>query len=51
MNDIICHCFGYTRKDIRDDIEAHGISTIMQRIIGEKKNNVCRCAERHPRKR
>jgi hypothetical protein len=48
MNQQICYCFGYTIADLERDVKKHGRSTIMARIIAEKKAGGCRCAEKHP---
>ena len=35
---LICYCFGYTEEDmIRDVLENKGASTILARILNEKK--------------
>ena len=38
MESIVCHCFGYTTSDIQRDVMMHGKSTIMDKIIAQKKN-------------
>jgi hypothetical protein len=48
MNQQICYCFGYTIADLERDVKKHGRSTIMARIIAEKKAGGCRCAEKNP---
>ncbi len=50
-NTLVCYCFGYTEKDIRDDYHANGQSLIMKEIMAEKKAGACRCAEKNPRGR
>lgn len=37
MQDLICYCFGYTALDIEQDISENGRSTLMERIVAEKK--------------
>ena len=40
MNELVCHCFGYTVRDIEQDLAAHGRSTLIERIaqlVREKK--------------
>jgi hypothetical protein len=50
MKRLVCWCFGYTGEDIeRDMLENAGRSTIMERIIAEKKAGACRCAEKNPK--
>jgi hypothetical protein len=48
MEGTVCFCFGYSAADIRADVRAHGHSTIMARILAEKKGGNCRCAEKNP---
>lgn len=50
-NALICHCFGYRRQDIEADLQQHGRSTIMERILAEKRRGGCRCTETNPRGR
>lgn len=46
---LICHCFGYTEEDIiRDVIENNGGSSILERIMSEKKKGTCNCKFNHP---
>ena len=35
--DKICYCFNYTAEDILNDFQENGKSTIMARIMNEKK--------------
>ncbi len=51
MDERVCFCFGYSAADIRADVLAHGRSTIMERILAEKKNGCCHCAEKNPKGR
>lgn len=51
MSEIICYCFSYTDDDIREDLQRHGRSTILERITEEKKQGGCRCAEANPKGR
>ncbi len=51
MQELICYCFGYSAADIERDIAENGKSTIMERIVAEKKIGGCQCATRHPRGR
>jgi hypothetical protein len=44
----ICYCFGFFEEDIRIDAERNGRSTIMEKIMAEKKADACRCAETNP---
>ncbi len=49
MSELICHCFGYTKEDIIQDVIRNGHSTIYKRIISENKSGDCRCAEINPK--
>ncbi|WP_421901082.1 hypothetical protein [Maridesulfovibrio sp.] len=51
MSGLICHCFGYTSDDIQKDVIENGKSTIFERIMAEKKNGACHCAETNPKVR
>ena len=51
MDNIICHCFGYTGEDIKKDVIEHGRSLIMEKIIAEKKTGGCDCANLNPKGR
>lgn len=51
MNDLICYCFEYTRKDIEDDLRKNGHSLMMQKIQAEKKLDSCQCATKNPKGR
>lgn len=51
MEDLICYCFSYTVSDIERDIVENGKSTIMDRILLEKKNGGCQCATKNPKGR
>lgn len=46
--ELICYCFGYTVADIKVDAIRNGRSTILERIIREKHDGACRCAETNP---
>jgi bacterioferritin-associated ferredoxin len=48
MSEIICHCFGHTDADIREDARKHGRSTIAETIAAAKRFGQCRCAEKNP---
>ena len=46
---LICYCFGYSEEDIISDVmENKGISSIMERILNEKKKVTCNCRFNHP---
>jgi len=51
MDQQICYCFGYSVADLEKDIEQHGRSTIMARIMAEKKAGACQCADKNPKGR
>jgi hypothetical protein len=44
----ICYCFGFTRKDIEDEIAASGRSTVGERISAEVKQGNCACEVKNP---
>lgn len=49
---LICYCFGYTEEDIiRDVFENKGGSSILERIMVEKKKGTCNCKFNHPQGR
>lgn len=48
---LICYCFNYTAEDIQKDLDEHGQSTIMTRIMQEKKNGKCNCGSTNPKGR
>lgn len=50
-NEILCYCFGFTRKDIMDDLRQHGTSTLLTKITNAKLSGKCRCVDTHPEKR
>ncbi len=51
-NELVCHCFGYTREDIEKDYtDSNGHSTILERIAFEKKAGQCDCAQKNPKGR
>ncbi len=44
----LCYCFGITRKDVRDEIERGGKSTVAERIKAEVKAGNCACEVKNP---
>jgi len=48
---LVCYCFGYTVDDIKNDFVENGHSTIMDRIINEKKDGNCHCETTNPKRR
>lgn len=51
MRDLVCFCFGYTASDIERDVVENNKSTIVDRIVSEKKAGGCQCAARNPKGR
>lgn len=50
--ELVCYCFGYTKKDIEKDyIDNDGRSMIYERIASEKKAGKCDCVQQNPRGR
>jgi hypothetical protein len=50
-SDLICYCFGYTRRDIEQDFLKNGRSLILEKISAEKKTGGCDCAAKNPKGR
>lgn len=48
---LICYCFNYTADDIKNNLNENGHSTIMTRIMQEKKNGKCNCLTTNPKGR
>jgi hypothetical protein len=48
-NDLVCYCFGYTKKDIEQDYLKQGRSMILERIAAEKRAGRCDCAQKNPK--
>jgi hypothetical protein len=49
MREIVCHCFGYTAEDIKEDALENGRSTILARIVAEKAAGGCHCSVKNPK--
>jgi len=47
-NDLICYCFKYTKKDIEEDFNKNGFSTILEKIKKEKSIGGCNCEVKNP---
>lgn len=50
-DDLVCYCFGYTKKDIENDLNRNGQSHIYEKIVREKKTGGCNCALKNPKGR
>jgi len=50
-DDLVCYCFGYTKKDIEKDYLDNGRSMIADKITFEKKAGKCDCAQKNPKGR
>ncbi len=48
MNEMICHCFGHTRRDIERDALLNGRSLILEAILAAKRTGGCQCAQKNP---
>jgi hypothetical protein len=49
VKNLICYCCGYSEEDIiRDVIENRGASSILEKILNEKKKGACNCKCNHP---
>jgi len=44
----VCYCFGFTRKNIQDELVARGRSTIVEEITREVKAGNCACEVKNP---
>jgi hypothetical protein len=44
----VCYCFGFTRKDIQEEIAETGHSTVANRISAEVKAGNCACEVKNP---
>jgi hypothetical protein len=44
----VCYCFGFTRKDIEDEIAETGRSTVADRITAEVVAGRCACEVKNP---
>ena len=51
MHGMLCYCFRYTESDIEKDIRLNGKSTILERILCEKKAGACQCSVKNPKGR
>lgn len=49
MSEQVCYCFNYTTQDIREDIDTNGKSTIIEKIMEEKKRGGCQCNTKNPK--
>ena len=50
MNEKICYCFNYTKKDIIEDYQKkNGESTILLRVQEEKKKGKCQSHIKNPK--
>ena len=50
--DIVCYCFQYSKQDIENDYLTHdGRSTILERIVQEKRESGCNCVNTNPKGR
>ena len=47
--DKVIFVFNYTLDDIKTDFEPHGKSSILGKIIREKRVNGCDCAHKNPK--
>ncbi len=50
-NDLVCHCFHFTRGQIEKDYVDNAHSTILEKIRNEKKAGGCDCARKNPKGR
>lgn len=50
-DETICFCFGYTKRDIADDLVKNGRSLILDKIVSEKAKGGCLCSLTNPKGR
>jgi hypothetical protein len=50
-DDLVCYCFGYTKRDIEKEYLDNGRSLIYEKIVFEKKAGGCNCTKKNPEKR
>jgi copper chaperone CopZ len=50
-DDLVCFCFGHTRNDIEKDYIENSQSTILTKIVSEKRSGGCDCANKNPKGR
>jgi len=51
MSKQVCFCFGYSERELEQDVIAHGKSTIIEKITAEKKAGCCQCEIKNPKGR
>lgn len=51
IDDLVCFCFGHTRRNIEEDYLAYGQSTILTHILADKKADRCECSVKNPKGR
>ena len=51
MSSMVYYCFGYTASDIEEDVRLNGKSTILEKILSEKKAGACQCSVKNPKGR
>ena len=44
----LCYCFGFTRRDVSDEIRSTGKSTVAMRIAAEVEAGRCACEMKNP---
>lgn len=49
IDDVFCHCYEYTKKDIEQDYRKNKQSTILEKIAAEKKAELCNRARKNPK--
>ena len=51
MENLICYCFNHTVSDIVSDVSRNDKSTILEKILSEKKAGACQCSVKNPKGR
>jgi len=44
----LCYCFGYSREDVRRDIETAGITSVPDKIKAAVQRGFCACEAKNP---
>jgi CopZ-like zinc binding protein len=44
----LCYCFGYSRADVRREMEEHGRTEVLQRVKAEVEGGFCACEVKNP---
>lgn len=48
-DETVCFCFGYTRRQIVEEVQRLGRSLILEEIAAQKRLGACACALKNPK--